>query len=376
MRAERQMQTGRTPLERRLAAHIKNTPIGECLSFEQILALARQGRHVPSYHALMQHVITCAECRRAVLQARALVRAQRPAWTRWLQRLAVPRPLAWAPAVSIAVLALVFLFWYGRGTKQQQLAANPTIHEAPSVATVQPSAPHALADTERPVAVPPRLAEARPTPPPSQRAPVPSSQHELQQAARYPSFVDSAVQLLTQAAATLGKRSVPAVATPPLEFVQPDLQRNVSILPQTRHFQWKPVAEAIGYLFILRRVGGGTVAQATLNANQNEFTLETPLSPAQYEVHLVAQLPSHTLSLRREFYVLPPKAQRRYEWAQQHAEKSPLLSAAVFYEIDRFEDALRCIERAAQKYPNDPLVAQWRKVIQTRISLRTSEYSE
>ncbi|MCS7272615.1 MAG: hypothetical protein NZ550_00510 [Fimbriimonadales bacterium] len=376
MSTERHTQPERTPLERRLAARLKSAPIGECLSFEQILALARQGRRAPGYHTLMQHVITCAECRQAVLQARALVRAQRPAWARWLQQLATLRPLVWAPAVGVAVLALVFLLWYGRGTKQQQLAANLPAREMPSVAAAQPEAPRAPADTRRSVAVSPRLAEARPAVPAPQRAFLPPSQRELQQAAKYPSFVGSAVQLFTQVAATLGKRSAPEAAAPPIEFIQPDLQRNLSIPPRTRRFQWKPVAEASSYLFFLKRVGGGIVAQATLNADQNEFTLEAPLPPAQYEVHLVAQLPSRALSLRREFYVLFPELQQRYEWAQQHAEKLPLLSAAVFYEIDRFEDALRCIERAAQKYPNDPLVAQWRRIIQIRISLRVGEYSE
>ncbi|MCS7301534.1 MAG: hypothetical protein NZ556_08295, partial [Fimbriimonadales bacterium] len=373
----RQSQAQRTPLERRLAARLKNTPVGECLSLEQILTLVREGRRAPNYYALMQHVITCTECRQAVLQARALVQAQRPSWARWLQRLALPRPLIWAPAVGVATVLLLFFVSYQRNPSQQQLALQPTNRQAePAVSVAPHDAAGTTADTTRSGTAHPRVADSRLAQPPQERPPAPLSSDELQQAARYPSFVRDAVQILSQAAATLGMRSVPDAAAPPLEFTQPDLQRNISVMSQNRRFQWKPVPEALGYQFVLRRVNGSILAETTLGADQTEFTLDAPLPPAQYEVRLVAQLPDKTLSLRREFYVLNAELQQRYEWAQRHAEKSPLLCAAVFYQIDRFEDALRCIERAVQKYPNDPRVNRWREVIQTRLNLRLGEYGE
>ncbi|MCX7993239.1 MAG: hypothetical protein N2651_06175 [Fimbriimonadales bacterium] len=374
MKTEWQAQVEPTPLERRLRARLRHVSIGSCLSFEQLLTLARQGHHAPNYHTLMQHVITCRECRQMVLQARALVQAQRPSWARWLQRLALLRPLMWAPAAGVAALALAFFLWQGREANQR-IAENPTGNAGePSVSIAQhDTSPTSMGGTQSGTALP-QLADSRLTQPEPERPPAPPSQRELQQAAQYPSFVGNAVKLLSQAAATLGNRSASNTVTPWLEFIQPDLQRNISILPQTRRFQWTPVAEASGYLFILRRTDGDTIAQATLAADKNEFTLDAPLPPAQYEVRIVAQLPDQARTLRREFYVLNPEQQQRYAWAQQYAEKSPLLSAAVFYQIDRFEDALRCVERAARKYPNDPQVDLWRRVVQLRINLRLGEY--
>ncbi|MDW8106900.1 MAG: hypothetical protein RMK45_05405 [Armatimonadota bacterium] len=63
-------------------------------------------------------------------------------------------------------------------------------------------------------------------------------------------------------------------------------------------------------------------------------------------------------------------------WARQHACEKPLLCAAVFYQIDRYAEALVCLERAARRYTDDPLVARWRAVVQQRIQQRACERNE
>jgi hypothetical protein len=368
----------RTPLERRLATRLKGAAIGECLSFEQLISLARRGRRAPEYYTLMPHVISCPACRKAVLQARALVQAQRPSLARWLQRLALPRPIVWAPALG--VVALAFFLWRNGSAPQNQIATQPPTDSEPSVVVAQPERAGEPQAESRPVESDPRIAEARPKPPASPRAPLtpapPTSQRELQVARQLPAFVREAVSLVNQAAA-LTTRSAPAPAKPAIEFLQPDLQHNGSLTNDTVRFQWLPVSGAQGYRFTLQRADGGVVATADLNAEQTEYTLSAPLQAGEYEIAISAVMSeSPTRTLRRQFYVLDAAQQRRYEWAQQHADELPLLSAAVFYSIDRYADALSSVEAAARKYPNDKRVSQWRKLIEARLNLQAGESSQ
>ncbi|MFN7016371.1 MAG: hypothetical protein ACK4P5_04280 [Fimbriimonadales bacterium] len=367
-----------------MAARLRNAPIGECLSFEQVVTLARRGRRAPGYHEQMLHAISCPACRRMVLQARVLVRAQRPSWMRWLRQLSLPRPLVWAPASGVAAIALAFFLWQGRGGEQTIASLPPTdTRSEPSVSVVSSQSPDALSGGFRPSVSDPRTADTRitiPDTPARPRKPTPpappSSQRELQLAQQMPAFVREAIGLLNQATA-FATRSAPTSAAPWLEFIQPDLQRNTSISADTLRFQWSPVPDAESYQLTLQQADGGIVAEAQLSAEQTGYALSEPLQAGQYKVVIsviVAEKPARTL--RRKFYVLDTEQQRAYEWAQSHAETLPLLSAAVFYQIDRYADALRCIERAAQKYPEDERVNQWRQVIQTRINARIAEFSE
>lgn len=81
----------RTPLERRLSVRIKDLPIGECLTFEQILELARRRRRAVNYHALMMHIVACPDCRKSYLQMRAAMKVQRPSLVCWLSRFFTPK---------------------------------------------------------------------------------------------------------------------------------------------------------------------------------------------------------------------------------------------------------------------------------------------
>ncbi len=384
MRVHEQGQEILTPIERRLAARLRNAPVGECLLFEQVVTLARRGRRAPGYHEQMLHAISCPACRQMVLQARALIQAQRPSWMRWLRQLSLPRPLVWAPASGVAAIALAFFLWQGRGGEQTIASLPPTdTRSEPSVSVVSSQSPDALSGGFRPSVSDPRTADTRltiPDTPARPRKPTPpappSSQRELQLAQQMPAFVREAVGLLNQATA-FATRSAPTSAAPWLEFIQPDLQRNTSISADTLRFQWSPVPDAQGYRFVLRRADGDFVAEASLNAERTEYALHEPLEAGLYEIALstvTSEEPARTL--RRKFYVLDAEQERMYQWARQRADTVPLLSAAVFYQIDRYADALRCIERAAQKYPEDERVSQWRQVIQTRINARIAEFSE
>lgn len=357
-------------LEQRLAESLKRAPIGECLEFERIIELAREGRRARDYYTLMQHVITCPACRRAVLQARALIEAQRRSLARWLRWWALPRPLAWASALGVvAVVALTV--WLARSASTERVAGVDA--KTRSVATVpdRPTLP-----APRSGATAPRLAEARPAAPSAplrtDLTPVPASQRELQEARRLAPFVQSAVNLLQQATATLGVRVAPQPDALWLTLTEPDLLRNAALEPaETTRFRWLPVANAERYEVRLTRES--VLFSTTLLANQTEFTLNNPLSAGEYELHLIVVDQEQQRMLRARFYVLNAEQLRQLAWARQHAREKPLLSAAVFYQIDRYAEALECLERAAQRYPTDALVARWRTVVQQRIQQRARE---
>lgn len=378
MRQGRSGTDARTSLEGRLGRHLSARPLGECLSLEQLTALARLGRKAPEYRELMQHVITCPACRQALLQARALVRAQRPRVLVWLQEVLLPRPLVWMPALG-ALVIVALLIWYGRGTPSQTASVAPREPSTAAAPAQEVPAPPA----ERLSQPTPQLAQERVKPPasaapqaPRTTPPLPASQRELQTARQYAAFVQQAVGLLQQAAAALEMRTVPRPATPWLNFVEPDLLNNAALEPNTRRFRWQPVPDAEGYEVKLIRVSDGTtLAAATLDATQTELVLDAPLPAGSYELHLTAFQGLQQKTARVMFYVLDVEQLQQLQWARQHAQDKPLLSAAVFYQIDRYGEALECLERAAQQYPSDPQVEKWRAVVQARLRLRASEFA-
>lgn len=364
----------RTPLERRLSARLRHAPRGDCLDFDQLTELARRGRRTPHYYAWMSHIVSCPACRRAYLQTRALIRAQRPRLMRFLSRLTMPKPLVWASATAGAAAVFAFLFWQAR-EPATDLAAQQL--GRPPVTVLQPSNPLAAADARQGEADTPVLADSRltPRPPATPAGSLPASAQELQAASRFGAFVQEAVELLQQAVAQLGTRAATMPpATSGIRLTQPELESNYSLEPGQLVFRWTPVESAQGYAVRLIHLGDGSdVLNTQLDAAQAEFTLSEPLPPGEYELTITVQEGARQRAYRKRFYVLNAEQLEQLNWARRHASSQPLLSAAVFYKIDRYGEALQAIERALQKFPNDPLVQRWRDVIQRRLSQRQAE---
>ncbi|GIV05574.1 MAG: hypothetical protein KatS3mg016_1149 [Fimbriimonadales bacterium] len=120
-------QDRQTPLERRLAVRMRHAPIGQCLTFEQFMELARRGRRAPEYHTHMLHVVSCSACRRAYLNLRALLHLQRPSMARWLKRFSLPSMPQWALASGVAasVFALALWTFYPKSNNPNMAATRP-----------------------------------------------------------------------------------------------------------------------------------------------------------------------------------------------------------------------------------------------------------
>jgi hypothetical protein len=123
----RQIAIDRTPVERQLRRRLRYAPIGKCLTFEQFLEVAKRGQRAAGYYEQMTHIISCPACRRAYLELRVILQAQRPSLARWLSRLTTPRLPQWALATGFAGVVFAFAVWalYPKPESNTLLASNP-----------------------------------------------------------------------------------------------------------------------------------------------------------------------------------------------------------------------------------------------------------
>jgi hypothetical protein len=123
----RRITIAKTPVERQLKQRLRYAPIGKCLTFEQFLEVAKRGRRAAGYYELMTHIISCPACRRAYLELRVILQAQRPSLVRWLSRLTTPRLPQWALATGFAGVVFAFAVWalYPKPESNTLLASNP-----------------------------------------------------------------------------------------------------------------------------------------------------------------------------------------------------------------------------------------------------------
>jgi hypothetical protein len=360
----REIWQAHTPLERKLSRRLRHAPSGVCLDFEQVVELARRGRRAQGYYAHMAHIISCPACRRSYLQARRIIEAQRPSLVRWLRRLRFPMALTLAPVVSAVAIMLAFVLWQ---TRVPQNVGEPSVIAA-TLDAVPPAGEAPTSDAQ------PRIADPRLSAP---AALPPSAQEELRRARQSPPFVASAVEWLQQSVAQLTLRSDEQSQTPWLRLRTPDIESNSAIEPGVVVFEWTPVDNAEGYrVRLIQANRAEPVVDVALEAGQTRLAFEQPLRPGEYTLTIVVEQEGRSRVFRRNFYVLSAEQQRALRWARENAERYPLLSAAVFYENDRYTDALRCLERASREYPNDRLVAAWRKQVEARIRQRVAEFEE
>jgi hypothetical protein len=362
----------RTPLERRLSVRLKDAPAGTCLTFEQLLELARRGRRATDYHALMLHIVSCPACRSSYLQMRAIIKAQRPSLKRWLSRFVAPKIWVHAFATGAAALIFALFFW------QTRLPAPPPgVQPSGSpIVRVQSSEPSSSNSPMRDAGTLPQLADSRTKPPSFNSTILSSVERELQSAGQYASFVEEAVQFVSSLT-SLTTRSDGQRPQPWLHLKRPDIESNSSIEPGAVSFEWLPVENATGYRVRVDSAGEAyrTIEETRLEPTETQFTLREPLPAGEYELTIIVEQAGQERVYRRKFYVLNTERLHQLEWARQHIESKPLLSAAVFYALDRYAEALVSLKHAARRHSNDPLVKQWGALVEERVQERKAEFT-
>jgi len=370
------MRDTRTPLEKQLSAYLRQHPEGECLEFEELLTLARRGHRARDYHRAMRHIAACPACRRAYLELRAIERMQAHGLLARLRQLWSP-PTVWAPAVGVAVaaIALVWWLWMPRGT---QIAQQP-----PRLAHPEPPMASAPSEPKRAPA-PPRLADETPRatkPPAEPPRPATPLERELAAIKKMEPFLREAASAFTAMLSSGSIRSnAQNLQAPPIRLLEPDIERNAAIASTRPAFRWQAVDQATGYHLQIRADGSGLLIETTLDATQTHYLLPPEATLArgdEYEIVLTALREGvEPLTLRRRFSVLSDEQHKRWEWAQQHERTHPLLSAMVYYyHLDRYGDALRCLQRAKQRYPHDTEIIRWLTLVEQRIRQREAEFS-
>jgi hypothetical protein len=370
------MRDTRTPLEKQLSAYLRQHPEGECLEFEELLTLARRGHRARDYHRAMRHIAACPACRRAYLELRAIERMQAHGLLARLRQLWSP-PTVWAPAVGVAVaaIALVWWLWMPRGT---QIAQQP-----PRLAHPEPPMASAPSEPKRAPA-PPRLADETPRatkPPAESPRPATPLERELAAIKKMEPFLREAASAFTAMLSSGSIRSnAQNLQAPPIRLLEPDIERNAAIASTRPAFRWQAVDQATGYHLQIRADGSGLLIETTLDATQTHYLLPPEATLArgdEYEIVLTALREGvEPLTLRRRFSVLSDEQHKRWEWAQRHERTHPLLSAMVYYyHLDRYGDALRCLQRAKQRYPHDTEITRWLTLVEQRIRQREAEFS-
>jgi hypothetical protein len=417
----------RMPMERLLRRRLRNAPLGECLTFEQFLELAKQGRRAAGYYEQMTHIVSCPACRRAYLELRVILQAQRPSLARWLSRLAIPRLPQWALATGFAGVVFAFAVWalYPKPASSTLIASNPpapknsgiqndtpTTPQNPQVAQSpqnstapkqeknlrtkseqepkpETSTPKGTGNREKRIVVAKkqptgddgnsfsgqnsqtkqersdRFQTARevsgtPSPPPSsgtaqaQGSPL---ERELASVGRLLSqgaeSLSRTLASLAQGRAVRGGQDGRGIQQ--IRILQPDLSETDLLEDTTLTLRWSPVEDAVRYRLTLRRSDTGeTLLEEELPATQTQFQLRSLASGNEYELVLSTPRGERaTLKTEIRFRVMSEAQRAQLRWARQNASEAPLVAGLIFYQLERYPEALDALQRAQQKYPND-----------------------
>jgi tetratricopeptide (TPR) repeat protein len=158
---------------------------------------------------------------------------------------------------------------------------------------------------------------------------------------------------LAQGRAVRGGRSARGVQQIPV--LRPDLSETALLEETTVTLQWESVEGATRYMVVLRRRDTGeTLLEEELPETQTLFQLRSLASGNEYELVLSAPRGERaTLKTEIRFRVMSEAQRAELQWARQNATQAPLVAGLIFYQLERYPEALDALQRAQQKYPND-----------------------
>ncbi len=371
------MRDTRTPLEKQLGAEMREHAEGECLSFEQMWAVAQRGHQAPDYHRAMRHIAACSDCRRAYLELRAIEHMRRQESLRRVRQL-LGQHLAWVPAVGVAVAAVALAWWLWTPRSTQIAQQSPILVRPEPPTTLVAPEPKGTSTTPRLANETPRAIEP-PTELPRPKTPL---EREIASLKKIEPFIREAVSAFTALVAADGIRSDDRnLQAPPIRLLMPDIEQNAAIADTRPTFHWQPIEQATSYQLQIREAGSSQLLiETTLDRIQTHYGLPPAATLARggkYELLIIAsQDGEEPITLQRRFRVLSEGERNKWEWAQRHERTHPLLSAMVYYyHLDRYTDALRCLQRARKQYPHDTQITRWLALVEQRIRQREAEFS-
>lgn len=289
------------------------------LDAEQILELVEQGRQHTRYDEYIDHVVECAVCRetyKQLLQAESAGRAARRQRTVIALRFLLPAAAAAMLILFFGARALLNDGVETAGLRQQDGVWYEGATRLPDWAFA------AAMQFERP-------------PAPTRDA---------------PSETPRAVRLI---------RPNPA---------------NAAVDTLTPEFQWAPLPDAVRYRVRLERADGSRALNLKVDGERATLPegerLEASVSyRLTIEASAADELAGDGLKTVYEFRTLTPDEQQRLRWARENRTQVPRACAVIFYRLGFYADALEMLEQL----PNEPIVQQWREVIQSSITSATVE---
>jgi len=124
--------------------------------------------------------------------------------------------------------------------------------------------------------------------------------------------------------------------------------------------QWESVEGATRYMVVLRRRDTGeTLLEEELPETQTLFQLRSLASGGEYELILSAPRGERaTLKTVLSFQVMSDAQRAQLRWARQNVSKAPLVAGLLFYQLERYREAVDALEKAQQLYPDDEEVSR------------------
>lgn len=378
-----------SPIERQMGALLREEPVGECLSLDELTMLVERRERMPRYYEAMRHLLRCQECKQTYNQLQAVRSAAKPKlnlsaiFAQWRT------PLQWAmPTAAVGVL----LVWLRLFMTQPAIAPRLVADAEPAV-SVAPAAAETSAPTFR--EPPPRMV----TLPRSQKPAINLDtlftaervlvEQGLSETHRdFIASLTESVEWLKQLPAALGSdtsrnASQASIEQPvPHPPVQVRVNRpegvgtNLAVKPSRAielHLKVNRNSGSISLLIQVLEKHSGRLVFEKLLSLESVRTVKIPLEDMSktYQIRVLKGADKsdggETLvyaSYEFRFLGQTPDASglselAKLELAQRIRKKAPLIAAEIFLAIDRRGDALAALKEARQRYPYIQEVESW-----------------
>ncbi|MEM0337923.1 MAG: hypothetical protein QW683_08420 [Candidatus Caldarchaeum sp.] len=399
-----------SPVEEQMGALLREEPVGECLSLDELISIVEQPERVSHYRKAVRHLLRCHECKRAYYELKAL-RSPKPAPPRrWVFFSLWRTPMSWAASLAAVGILLVGL----------RLFVSQPINMPQQATQTEPATTPVAANFEPPTT------ESTPTPmipyvSTQPRTQKPNTSHlsieqdgrgvsnptsafrtrlaqELEAVSRQlPSRLHHAFLKASLARATQwsllkphATRGFSNVSAPPPLMLDGSLQvrivhpqsvgTNLAVEPSRSllmKVQQTTPTEEHTIVVRLEEVGTAQVFyEKTFTLTDEELQVEIPAEASSdrlYELTVEsATQPNHAYARYRfRFLSQTPNEDglselQKLELAHHIKANAPLLAAQILYDIERESDALQILRQLYQEHPELTELDLWMRHLEVR----------